>query len=291
MSATGTATPGIGRRIPSSSSGYSLQCALNDVQTAGPVGAILWGLGIAEVKTARRLAAKGIASMQVRIDRALFNDHDRRNAIYSTDGVANCRVAMDQFSEQRGVTSFILMGNCACATFCLNAAIADPRVVGLILTNPHVTKRQLLRTSLWRKLSDPGTWRRFAAGDTSLRENLVGAMALIGGRIRERLAGERRSAARRPLSDLELPDNLGEELTKLCARGVQVLIACATTDDSLHYLRTEYGAVLDELQNQGKLKFEEVAASAHVFSTDDQASSLLNEAISHWVEMATFTCG
>jgi hypothetical protein len=291
MSATVAATPGIGRRIPSSRSGYSLQCALNDVPTAGPVGAILWGLGIAEVKTARRLGAKGIASMQVRIDRAIFDDSDRRNAVYSTDGVANCRVAMDQFSAQRGVTSFILMGNCACATFCLNTAIADPRVVGLILTNPHVTKRQLLRASLWRKLSDPGTWRRFAAGETDLRENFIAAKALIGRRIRERLAGERHSAAGKPLSDLELPDNLGEELTKLCARGVQVLIACATEDDSLHYLRTTYGAVLGELQSQGKLKLEEVAASAHVFSTDDQASSLLNDAISRWVEMASFTCG
>src|SRR5215471_8319851 len=73
------------------------------------IGAILWGLGVAEIKIARTLAKRGIVSMQVRINGPEFYDDDRRNEIYRSRGIEYCRLAMDKLAAERGVTSFVLM--------------------------------------------------------------------------------------------------------------------------------------------------------------------------------------
>src|SRR5262249_6728289 len=138
---------------------------LSDVRgRASGVGAVLWGLGVAEVKTARTLARKGIVSLQLRINGPEFYDDARRNEIYRRRGIDYSKLAMDKLAAERGVTSFILMGNCACANLCLHAALTDPRVVGLILTNPYVAKSQLLRTAPLRKLTGPDMWKRIRNG-------------------------------------------------------------------------------------------------------------------------------
>ncbi len=272
--------------IPSASPDYVLNCVVHDAPDAGPVGAIVWGLGVAEVRTARRLAAKGIPSMQVRIQHELFVDAQRRTAVYSTDGILNCRAAMNAFSAQRGVESFILMGNCAGGTFCFNAALADERVTGLILTNPHVSKQELLRVSLLHKLLQPGTWKRLARGGVRVRDNIGELGALFGTAARGSLS---RTLDPRPAkSDLELPKDFAGALRSLIDRGVQVLIACAAADDSAHYLRAKHRPVIAELEARGGLKFEVVAADTHVFSTDDAAAALLNESISRWIETTSF---
>jgi len=273
--------------IPSARPEYVLNCVVTDAPSAGPVGAIVWGLGVAEVRTARRLAAKGIPAMQVRLQHELFVDAERRTAIYVRDGVLNCRAAMDAFSAQRGVSSFILMGNCAGGTFCFNAALADPRVVGLILTNPHVAKQELLRTSLLDKLLKPGTWKRLASGGIRVRENIAALGSLIGGRDRRRSAN--RDAAHAPKSDIDLPKDFGGALRTLCDRGVNVLIACAETDDSASFMSRKCRSVLAEPGAARRLKLEIVAANTHVFSTDDAAATLLNETISRWIETTSFS--
>ena len=265
--------------------------AINDVSAGNSkTGAILWGLGVAEVKTARRLAKNGIASLQVRINGVEFSDVERRNTVYSDRGVEYCRLAMDELSRERDLREFILMGNCACASFCLNAALADPRVVGLILTNPHITKRQLLRVSLWHKLLKFSTWKRLFRGGVNLRSNIDALGELASRKLRRRRldAVESSFAARNAPSDLELPEDLDVQLGKLAERGVETLIACASEDDSLHYLRARYGRALDALEATGKVSFERVETGTHVFSTDDGAAALLNDAISRWIGLAAF---
>lgn len=254
------------------------------------IGAILWGLGIAEMKTARTLAKKGIVSLQMRINGKEFYDDAQRNEIYRTSGVDYCGVAMDKLGAERGVTSFILMGNCACANLCLHAAVHDPRVVGLILTNPYIAKAQLLRTLPLRKLRQAAAWKRLRTdGHARARAGLRRLPRLIASclGLGKSAEGNRRRAAPRP--PIELPEKLGHALRALCDRGLKVLVACTASDDSFHYLSRRYGKELRELEAHGNLRFASIASAAHVFSQDDDAAGLLNDAITDWIRTTTLT--
>jgi len=264
---------------------------ITDARGEPRLGAILWGLGVAEVKIARALAKRGVASMQVRINGPEFYDDDRRNEVYRRRGVEYCKLAMDQLAAERGVTSFILMGTCACANLGFHAAIADSRVVGLILANPYVSTAQRVRALGWDKFSKPGAWKRcWTFGAARARAAWSTAWRFVGGGLRsttERpINASRTDAGAR--QEIELPRDLARKLGKLCDRGSKILVACSTTDDSLHYLRKRYGSALRKLQARGSLSFVEVECSAHLFSTDDSAAALLNDAISRWIETTAF---
>jgi hypothetical protein len=264
---------------------------ITDARGEPRLGAILWGLGVAEVKIARALAKRGIASMQVRINGPEFYDDDRRNEVYRRSGVEYCKLAMDKLAAERGVTSFILMGTCACANLGFHAALADSRVVGLILANPYVSTAQRFLALGWDKFSKPGAWKRcWSVGAGHARAALNRAWRFIGGRPRAMtgLPAEAAVPHAGARQAIELPRDLTRKLGKLCDRGSKILVACSTTDDSLHFLRKKYGSALRKLQARGNLSFVEVECSAHLFSTDDSAATLLNDAISRWIETTAF---
>ena len=270
-----------------------LLCTLTDARGEPRIGAILWGLGVAEVKIARGLAKKGIVSMQVRINGPEFYDDDRRNEIYRRSGVDYCKLAMDKLAAERGVTSFILMGTCACANLGFHAALGDSRVVGLIVANPYVSTAQRVLELGWEKFLKPGGGKRlWNAGAAHAKAALSTVWRFFGGRLRSTTtAGLSVKAAVSPAGArqaIELPGDLTRELGKLCDRGSKILVACSTTDDSLHYLRKRYGPDLRKLQARGNLSFVEVECNAHSFSTDDSAAALLNDAISRWIENTAF---
>ena len=257
-------------------------------ESIGPekVGAILWGFGVAEMKTARRLAKYGVVSMQVRIDGPNFYDDEKRNQLYDEFGVAYCRAAMDKLAVERNVSTFVLMGNCGCANICFNAAMVDSRVVGLILTNPHVSKAQIFSGSLFQKILKIRTFRRIFTGKIDFITNLKAFGSMMQGRFwKARVSSDgvrTRQSGRGYYRDVILPANLSEKLRTVCARDVNVLIVCAGSDDSFDYLKTTCREALGELSARGKLSFESVESDVHVFSTDDAAASRLNETISKW---------
>jgi hypothetical protein len=257
---------------------------INDAAgTPASTGAILWGLGIAEVKTARRLAKYGIPSLQVRIGGDAFYDNDKRIGIQKTKGIEYSRAAMDHLCAERGTTSFILMGNCATANLCFASALADPRVTGLILTNPHVDSTQVLAVSVRRKILSARTWRYALTGRLGFRKVATGAWQLAARKLRKRTIVASDTETRVDPGG-SLPYDVGPPLRQLSDRGVFVLIACAEGDDSYDVLTKRHGERLRMLQEKGTLTFETVKTSSHVFSTDDAAASLLNETISRWVE-------
>jgi hypothetical protein len=252
------------------------------------VGAVLWGLGVAEVKTARTLAKKGIVSLQLRINGPDFYDDARRNEIYRLNGIDYNRLAMDKLAAERGVTSFILMGNCACANLCFHAAVRDPRVVGVILTNPYVSKSQL-RTFRWRKLLGPSAWKGLAAnGAARASAQLATLMQGIVGRLTPQPSREKDASRAQTRQSIELPQDVVGALRHLCDRGVRILIACTTSDDSFLFLGRRHKAAIDVLESEGSLHFAGVDSGAHVFSTDDAAANVLNNVVFAWMDATTF---
>lgn len=253
-------------------------------------GAVLWGLGLPEIKAARHLATHGIVSLQIKVNGREFAGFkpeyfEKRNAIYDAHGVSYSKAAMDTLAAERKVERFVLMGNCACANICFNTALTDSRVIGLILTNPYVSQIQVLSTSFWGKLFRKQTLIRVLTGRTRISVKVL--KAVLVNRLR-RKAGKGAvtspSDAYEYRGDLSLPANFGEKLKSLSERGIKTLLVCSAAEDGWQYLKKTYREEFDILQAQGNLRLAEVNGDTHVFAESDAAADRLNEAIATWSE-------
>ena len=250
------------------------------------IGVIVIGMGMADVRVAKRLAKLGFLAVQMRLikDTAHHRDVDRRFATYDTSGVARCRQAIDTLVASHGITQFILMGNCALANISFNTALADPRVVGLILTNPYVSKRLMsglmfkLRWHVRRRRS----WLRLLRGEMNLQPTMQ-ALA------RDGAPPDVQSTALDLKQDMVLPPDFERRLESLLQeRRRSVLLVFSENQASLEYFRRFYRKTLRRLVAAGSLRFEVLDTQVHDFSARDDSALLLNDIVADWVG-ATWT--
>lgn len=138
------------------------------------------------VKFAREIAGLGFPAL--RFD--LSGQGDSRAATgtlgFERQAVADVRAALDHLAETQGLQRFVLVGLCSGADHGYATALEDPRVVGVVMLDPHAypTLRTHLNSALAR-LRRPGAlgavWR-------TLRRRLLrprgGHGATGGGRMR-----------------------------------------------------------------------------------------------------------
>jgi hypothetical protein len=249
------------------------------------VGVIILGLGLADVLAVRRFAALGYVAMQMRLirDAEHHRDVQRRHQTYDTSGVERCRSAMDQLTAEHGVDRFILVGNCALANICFNTARADPRVIGLVCSNPHAPDPQLntLAFRLHRRLFGRGSWlrRRRAGTDAGAPPRLtapasqpddVNANAVLKWQFD---------------GDIVLRTDFDRSLSELVSsRALPVLIVFSDVEPSLHYFEMKFRRTLDALVRQKKLSFQILGADVHDFSATAEAARAFNDVVSSWME-------
>jgi hypothetical protein len=169
------------------------------------------------------------------------------------------------------VQRFILMGNCTLANICFNAAVQDARVVGLILTNPHVSNPLTRRLSfrLRRHVFRWSSWRRLLSGDMRLRSRA----ATDDGGIEWTFGG-----------DLVLPSDFDRRLAALlAARPVLTLIVISSAEMGLSYFERHYRRTLDALARTHGLRYEVLQTDMHDFSATDTSAEKLNAVITDWV--------
>src|SRR4051812_38154830 len=143
--------------------------AISDPKTSPcSIGAIIWGMGAGELRIARSLARLGIVAMLLRQKERAFSRLD-------TEGVRYCKEAIEVLRAKRGVESFILMGICGRASISFYTAVDDPRVIGLILTNPALSPGLTVLESYKNKLRSADSWRRLFAGKLDLSYHLKSA--------------------------------------------------------------------------------------------------------------------
>jgi hypothetical protein len=248
------------------------------------VGVIVLGLGLADVLAVRRFAALGYVAMQMRLirDPEHHRDVQRRHQTYDTSGVERCRSAMDQLTAEHGVDRFILVGNCALANICFNTARVDPRVIGLVCSNPHAPDPQLntLAFRLHRRLFGRGSWLRRRTG--------------VGADARPRLTAPASQPddvnANAVLKwqfdgDIVLRSDFDRSLSELVSnRALAVLVVFSDAEPSLHYFDMKFRRTLDRLVRQKKLTFAILDADVHDFSATAEAARAFNDVVSHWME-------
>jgi hypothetical protein len=262
--------------------GGSFVGSITEPSHPGPqIGVILFGLGVAEIRIARRLAALGFVVLQIRLVKS-YHDWEHKFRFYDDSGVWACRQAIDELTSQHRIQQVVLMAICGEANLCFNTALVDPRVVGLILLNPHVNERVTVVDVYRRHLFRLSAWRRLLTGKSRLTE----LKALLRSRVRGADVPPQ-SAQSRFEKDIILSLDFDQKLTSLLTkRGVRALIMFSYTEAGLHYFRRTYGETLDKLVASGGLTFEVMSRDAHNFYLDDESARELCEIIPKWAAKA-----
>jgi amino acid adenylation domain-containing protein len=236
---------------------------------------ILFGFGRLESRIARPLTALGLIVMQIRLVKN-YADVKHRLRFYDDAGVSACMQAIDAIVSQRRVTQVVLIGDCAEANVSFNTALVDPRVVGLILSNPNANPTLTFVDRLPHRLFSLADWRRLLAGNSKLVKSLLHRLGSS--------AAEQWLAARLPYrKDIVLPLDFDQKLSSLLKqRAVRSLLLFSRDRLSLRHFRKAYGATLDQLATSGRLAFDVLATDAHDPSADDDAVRQFAEVTAQW---------
>lgn len=123
-----------------------------DTPHAG-IGCLLLNTGVnhrigprrVNVKAARRLAGSGIPCL--RFDMTGIGDSKASSGRedYRQQQLADMRAALDQFQASTGLSRFVIFGVCTGAANALTLALADARVVGVLMFDGHIFPDKLMR--------------------------------------------------------------------------------------------------------------------------------------------------
>lgn len=240
-------------------------------------GVVAWGLGLAELKVAKRLSSLGLVSMQV----GRRDDHGEPTRLI---GVELCRESISELKRREGVTQFILLGTCARASLCLNAALDDFGVIGLILVNPHVSDMLSFWPMIRSRASSWASWRNVIRGRTKIGPYLRKFFVIVHAVVFKSSAKRRDSNLVALVGDTTLPANLDEAFNSLTKRGVKLLLICSEDDPSLYFLRNCYGRDLSGLKSDPNISIEILSTAPHVFSDDQDVTARFENIVHQWAQ-------
>jgi hypothetical protein len=245
-------------------------------------GVVAWGLGLAELKVAKRLSSLGLVSMQVgrRDDRGESTRGEPTRLI----GVELCRESISELKRREGVTSFILLGTCARASLCLNAALDEAGVIGLILVNPNISDKLSFWPMIRSRASSWTSWRNVITGRTKIGPYLRKLFLIIHAAIFKSNPKRRDLDPVALVGDTTLPVNLDDALNSLSERGVKLLVICSENDPSLYFFRNNYGRDLSGLKSDPNISIEVLATAPHVFSEDQEVTARFENIVFHWAQ-------
>ncbi|MBK3733395.1 alpha/beta fold hydrolase [Azospirillum brasilense] len=232
------------------------------------------GTGRMSVRLARRLAARGIASL--RMDLGGLGDsaskpRRRDGLIYCRDMVEDAQAGLGALAAA-GHGAAVAVGLCAGAAVALRVALADPRVVGLALVNPGrfalgdgVTQEEAIGSAVkpaaayLPRLTEPAVWRAILRQDRKasrvargLSERAARRLRIGAGRLRAGLTG--RGYAR---------DDVLHAFQALADRGVRTLMVHSAGDVTLGELEAQAGTDGGRLRRMGGLWMERLAGADH----------------------------
>ncbi|HET6983554.1 MAG TPA: alpha/beta fold hydrolase [Myxococcaceae bacterium] len=187
---------------------------------------------------------------------------------YGTESVPEVREVMDALERSTGARRFVVVGLCSGAYLAYHAAVADPRVEGVVAVNPQtftwkegdsldVRQRQTLGSMRYyrKALLRLETWRRAFRGELQLRHVSQVLVARGWRRLRERAAGGLRP---------EEPE-VGRNLRGLVQRGTDVYFLFGEDDEGVDALQREAGPVLRRLSRASSFEVELVEGPSHTF--------------------------
>ncbi|WP_448191632.1 alpha/beta fold hydrolase [Azospirillum sp. sgz301742] len=232
------------------------------------------GSGRMSVMLARRLAARGFASL--RMDIAGLGDSAPRagrcdNLIYCEDSRGDTRAALD-WLQARGYARVVSIGLCAGATLALHTALGDPRVVGQVLVNPGrfflgrgETSEAVIQAAAKRTrdyvqmMADPRAWRAVLRNDRkvarvarTLTRRALDVLRVTVQRVRGRVLGTGHAAG-----------DVAQWFRRLSERGVDTLLLYSADDITLGELESRLGRGAKRLSGLTALRLETLEGADH----------------------------
>jgi pimeloyl-ACP methyl ester carboxylesterase len=219
------------------------------------------------VMAARRLAASGFHGL--RFDFSGIGDSPARadHLPFQKSAEAEVRIGMDWLSKARRVDRFVLTGLCSGATFALQAACDDPRVVGVILINfqgpvtegarSFVAQRAAMRYSWGVSLFSARSWGKVLTARADYRGILRSAAAKIGDMFGS-------PGPRTPEAAADL-----ERVQALLARRVRVLAIYSEGDPGWDYLGRQLGDLMGRDGGPSRPSVVKIPLADHTFTAPE----------------------
>ena len=204
------------------------------------LGALLLNAGVVHrigpnrmsVRIARVLAAAGVTS--VRFDLSGLGDSPpRRDRLSFADAaVEDTQDVMSQLEQTYGVRRFVLIGLCSGGAVSFKTALADERVVGMVLINPNgldhdeewtAQVKQRAQGRRYRRLAlhSRTSWLKALSGEINYRVLAAFLRSLVGQVVRR---NEKVGA---------IASRLSADFGRLLGRGTNILMCCSEGDPSL----------------------------------------------------------
>lgn len=238
------------------------------------------------VDLARRLAARGVASL--RIDIAGLGES--RERVVDADDVVYTRGAISDISAvarylQARYHRIDIVGLCSGAYHGFKAAVAGVALQHVVLINPVTF---FWRTGMSLDVSYAKVMNeadRYAGSARSLEKwkkllrgevNVKYVAKVMGRRVLARGKSEAREVGRRV--GVQIGDDVGFEIEKAIGNGAQLHFFFADQDPGYKMLREEGGSVVPAAQARGKLTIDVIERADHTF-TARWAQAQLTDAI------------
>jgi hypothetical protein len=248
---------------------------------SAPAAAIVLNAGVLHrvgphrlhVLLARRIAAAGTACM--RLDLGGIGDSIASSdaATFRESAVADTRLAMTGLSTAIGAERFILFGVCSGADNSLATALADNRVAGIILVDPHTYP----------------TWRsklRYLRGRVAERGSPLDAIRWATGvaqrELRDMIARLGRPADEQSSGGRERPpiETFRSQLVTLVNRGVRVLAIYSGIHGAGYNRDDQLFELFPELR--GKIDHMYFPDANHTFTELDAQAKLIDD-VTGWI--------
>jgi pimeloyl-ACP methyl ester carboxylesterase len=252
-----------------------LMGVLSRAADPGEVACLMFNFGVThrvgprriQVKLARRLAQQGVASLRFDLSGLGDSQTSETSQSFEEQALGDLRLACDQIESRLGVRRVIVIGLCSGAAHGLQAALADPRIAGLLNFDGYAFTSRAAQ--LERRVR---RFLRFPAAQTRhWIERLLGTDRAPDGDLL-------RTGVR---AKILTADDFRRDAETLVARGVAVYLVYSGTlqsrdrnKDQLHGLRG--CAVLDQV------RYEFMPHVDHSF-TEIAGQEFFLDAVSHWV--------
>jgi pimeloyl-ACP methyl ester carboxylesterase len=268
--------------------GIVTESVATDADTGRPVIVIL-NAGIVHrvgpsrmhVALARRLAALGYAA--VRFDLSGIGDSERRPDVLNLldAALADIRETLDSLESSIQLRRAVLVGLCSGADQAVVYAGSDPRVVGIVLLDPHIPRTRqyyfryygsrLFRLNSWLNimLGKHPMWRAHredgVAGDARPDENFI-----------------------RELSSHKLRSFLERAYRRTLESGTQFLAVFTGGLEAQHCYRKQLLDAFPRLRFGDRLRLEYFKEADHMFQSESDRVRLI-ELIVDWLEQTRFS--
>lgn len=229
------------------------------------------------VRLARYLAERGLAS--VRLDLSGIGDSPAsgHTGTFMESAVADVQTVMSALQE-RGVRAFVLLGLCSGADNSFAAALADDRVRGIVLLDPHSypTRRSQARKVLRRATSQGPRATAYWLAHLAVRQ-LRAQIERTLANLRSGEAGTvQDSGGRRPPPRAQFRADFG----RIVGRGVKVLAVYSGALAERYNDRDQLFELFPELK--GRVDREYFPEANHMF-TERAAQTALLETAAPWI--------